>query len=106
MATSIGFWRLVRKGIDTRNFVWQDERMNKSTGRAFTSGHQSAHRKVTHAPASPTNRVDALCGLTNTTQSVRNATHSMSWGRSLDIWRGDKAERMVNCQKCRKEMGL
>ena len=80
--------------------------MSKSTGRAFTTGNIGKVRKVTHAPLSASNRMDALCGLTNTQGTARNATRSMSWGRSLDIWRGDKVEIMVSCQRCRKELGL
>lgn len=80
--------------------------MSKSSGRAYTSGFVTRPSKVTHAPLSADNRRDALCGLTNTQSTVRNATTSMSWGRSLNIWRGDKIERMVDCQKCRKGLGL
>jgi hypothetical protein len=80
--------------------------MNKSTGRAFTSGHQSAARKVDHAPAA--NRVDTLCGKTNTVSVLRSSdgNHMMASGSAPRIWKGDKPELMVTCKACRREMGL
>ena len=81
--------------------------MSKSNGRAFESGIQPHPRKATHAPLSADNRKDALCGLTNTSFVGANQFGSReSFGRTLDIWKGDRVERMVNCQRCRKALGL
>lgn len=83
-----------------------DMNSKSAGGRAFTSGHQARTNKTTHAPQSTGNRRDALCGLTNTAQVIRNEEHVEIFGRSLHIDKSDRPERMVDCKRCRKALGL